>query len=128
MSNYDEVKIDLGIPASHNLLSETDRMEYADDTDSVESVEVLSVEGHGFEWRAIKRMPMAARQIGFELTRNGKHEGLVVFNTELGDVTLAPRTNVEALEGVTMTVRVTRVNYNRRLRSTGEVPERPHNG
>jgi hypothetical protein len=116
MSNYDEVKIDLGMPASHNLLSETDRMEYADDTDCVESVEVVSVAGHGFTWDAIRRVPMPARQIGFEIKRDGKHEGLVVFNTELGDVTLAPTTNVGALEGVMMTVRVTRVNYNRQPR------------
>ncbi|BDD79741.1 hypothetical protein [Burkholderia phage FLC9] len=114
--NFDEVHIKLDQPASHNLLSETDQMEYADSTDCVESVEVLGIHGEGFTWTAERRIPQPPRQIAFALQRNGKHEGSVVFNTELGDVTLSKDTNVDALEGVTLKVRVTRVNYNRRPR------------
>lgn len=114
--NFDEVNIDLGVPASHNLLSETDQMETADMTDCVESVEVLSIHGEGSTWSAERRIPQPPRNIAFELKRDGKHEGVVVFNTDLGDVTLTKETNVGALEGVQLKVRVTRVNYNRRPR------------
>jgi hypothetical protein len=132
--NFDEVNIDLGHPERHNLLGETGQMEWADCTDAVEAVEVLSIDGSGNEWGVehyTKVNPLAIgvaregrkhhfvaskREITFSLTRNGQYQGRVIFNTELGSVELSPDSNTGALEGVKMRVRVTRINYNRRPR------------
>lgn len=132
--NFDEVNIDLGHPNRHNLLGETGQMEWADCTDAVEAVEVLSIAGPTGTWGVehyAKINPLAIgvvqdgrkrrfiahkREITFSLTLEGRYQGRVIFNTELGSVELSPDSNAGALEEVKMLVRVTRINYNRRPR------------
>ena len=121
--NYDEVKIDLTQLSQVNVLSATSHMEYADMTDSVENIEVVATsEG----WTAERVNDWGPRQITFSIRNGASLAGKLVFNTEIGSVEFPRGSNLD-LDGAWIRVRVTRVNYNRRLRSTGQVPDRPRN-
>ena len=119
--NYDEVVIDLGSPKHVNLLSETDRMEDADCTDCIDEVGIIDVSNS--DWLITRDERMKNRLIVYGIKHHGKHVGRIEIHTETGEVSSTWHEG----HSVKVTFRVTRINYNRRLRSTGQVPERPRN-
>jgi hypothetical protein len=121
--NYDEVKIDLTKLSQVNVLSATSRMEAADMTDCVENIEVVATSSG---WTAERVKDWGPRQITFSIRNGASLAGKLVFNTEIGSVEFPRGSNLD-LDGAWIRVRVTRINYNRRLRSTGHLPECPRN-
>lgn len=113
--NFDEVKIELGQPERTNVLGATERMEYADPTDSVDKVELLSVTGTEHELRRSPRLDKP-REIVYTIMSRHKHAGRLTFNTELGTVELSSEANRFDLTGTRAIFRVTRINLNRRPR------------
>lgn len=114
--NYDEVVIDLGSPKHVNLLSATDRMEGADGTDSIDDVALIDVSNPN--WVINRDERVKSRAIVYGIKHFGKHVGRIEIHCETGEVSSTWHEG----EDVKVTFRVTRINYNRRLRSTGQFP------
>ena len=110
--NFDEVKIDLTQLNQVNVLTATDRMEWADSTDSVEKIEVVAVADG---WTALPVSGWGPRDIAFSIRNGAVLAGKLVFNTELGSVEFPRGSNLD-LDGAWIRVRVTRINHNRRRR------------
>jgi hypothetical protein len=114
-TNYDEVKIELSKPEKTNVLSATEHMAYADTTDCVDKVELLSVRSENHELRRTPRLDKP-REIVYTITSYHKYGGRLTFNTELGTVELSTDANRFDLTGVVAVFRITRINHNRRRR------------
>jgi hypothetical protein len=108
--NFDEVVIDLAQATPVNVLSATEQMQYADPTDSVEKVEVLRVSNPA--WEVTPHSLDTPRQSVYQIKHHGKVVGRLSVHHEIGEVS---KTLHEG-EDVKVTLRISRINYNRRRR------------
>jgi hypothetical protein len=109
--NYDVVVVDLGSSKQVNLLSATERMEYADPTDCIEDVALVDVSNEDWVVNRDERVKNQ-RVIVFGVKHHGKHVGRIEINTQTGEL----QSTWHEGEDVKVSFRVLRINYNRRRR------------
>ena len=112
-TNFDEVRIDLTQPQAYNVLSETTKMEDAESDDSVKDIRFVRIEATDGDWGFELRDTDNPREDVFSLSRNGRYQARVLINRQTGAVSLSNDSNKDALSGVFLTVRISRINWNR---------------